>query len=450
MLIIAEVEPGGLGATVGLRTGDRISHVNGFAVMDVIDFQVHTAERQLVLEVEREGERYDVEVVREAGESFGVDFGDLELRRCNNNCVFCFIDQMPPGMRPSLYVKDDDFRLSFLHGSYVTLTNLNEEDIQRIAAQRLSPQYLSVHAVDPELRQRLLGRRRPPPDILDQIQQLADQRIEMHTQVVLCPGWNDGDQLAHTVAELSRFYPAVRSVALVPVGLTRFREELPSLTPVTPSRAATYLDFAEEQGVAFLATFGERFVYGADELFLIAGRPIPAQQYYHGFPQLENGVGMARAFLDAWEAGREALSKVSGRGCIGLVTGELAARFMGPVVNEIGQLTPLQARMIVVRNRFFGSKITVSGLLTGHDMVASLGAQPELDAVFLPPNCLNSDGYTLDGYSVPELSARARVPVFAGDYDLAKCLHAFLRSGASAAAAGRQLEETGYALDGLR
>ncbi len=430
MIIVQKVEEGTTGAAAGFEVGDRIHRVNGQPIMDPIDFRVHAADNYVSLEVERDGEYYDVEVTRSPGEAFGLEFGDMKLMRCNNRCVFCFIHQMPPGMRRSLYIEDDDYRHSFLHGSYVTLTNVGESQLERIISQRLSPQYLSVHATDHQLRQRLLGRRKPSPDILEQIRRLADNGIEMHAQIVLCPGWNDGAQLERTISDLAAFYPAMRSVAMVPVGLTRFRDELPDITPVTPENAAVCLDLAARYGATCVRRFGERFVYGSDEMFLLAGRPIPAADYYHAYPQLENGVGMARSFLDSWSGESHLLSRHVARGArVGVVTGQLAASFLAPVVEQIGRLSALTAELIVVPNRYFGHGITVSGLLTGQDILETLAGRSDLDVAFLPPNCINTDGFTLDDWSVSALSAKLQLPLVVGTYHLARSLADFMRNG---------------------
>ena len=263
------------GARSGLLPGDRVVSINGSETADILDFQVQSAEENLCFEIEREGELYEVEIERSFGESFGIEFEDLRLRSCNNKCVFCFIHQMPSGLRKSLYFEDDDFRLSFLHGSYVTLTNVKERDIARIVDQGLTPQYISVHATEAEVRLKMLGRKKATVDIIERIKTLAEGGIEMHTQVVVCPGWNDGVHLERTVADLRSFYPAVRSVALVPVGLTRFRDDLPDLTPVTPPIAQSYLKQIDKWGQQFRDELGECFVYGADELFLISNRELP-------------------------------------------------------------------------------------------------------------------------------------------------------------------------------
>ena len=454
MISVKHIEESSLAARAGFRSGDRILAVNGEEIRDLIDFQVHSADPQLLFEVEREGEIYTVEVDRVHGEKMGIHFDEMRLRRCNNKCVFCFLHQMPKGLRRSLYFEDDDYRLSFLHGSYVTLTNMRDADLHRIVEQRLSPQYISVHATDPELRQQLLGRRKPTVPILDRIRLLAEHEIEMHAQVVICPGINDGSHLERTVRDLAEFYPDVRSVALVPVGLTRFRSHLPRLRTVTPELAIEYLDAAETWGSRFVNKLGERFIYAADELFLLSGRLPPQVPYYDSFPQIENGIGMVRAFLDRWEQGklhlRDLAIRDAGRGTLvrmALVTGTLAARFLAPVVEELRDLAVPKATLVPIENDFFGHGITVSGLLAGRDIIASLKNSP-WDLAILPPNCINGDGLTIDDMTVADLQAATGIPVSIGEYDLARGMGNFLGdgnfSGVRSRGDGRQLSELGF------
>ena len=444
MIVIKDIEPDGLGLKAGFQSGDGIRSINGQEIHDLIDFQVHSAEEMLYVEVERDLEIYEVELRRTPGEPFGLSFEDLKLRQCNNKCVFCFIHQMPGGMRRSLYFEDDDYRLSFLHGSYVTLTNVKEKDIERIIEQRLSPQYISVHATDPSVRQVMLGRQLPV-DILERIERLASNQIEMHAQVVLCPGWNDGAHLYQTVHDLSRFYPALRSVALVPVGLTKFRQKLPQLEKVTGDKAREYVAQVREWGHEFQQRLGERLVYAADELFLLNGEYPPEASYYDAFPQMENGIGMVRSFLDTWEKGESQLNKkVSGGFRLGLVTGKLGQIFMKPIVAKLNEIDGLRVDLLPVENDFFGRNITVSGLLTGEDILKQVENGP-WDRVCLPPNCVNGEGLTLDDMTVEQLEAKAGVSLTVGDYDLPTSLHAIL-SGAGTAleGRGRQLSELGY------
>ena len=448
MVVVKNIEPNSLGARAGFCIGDRILRINGEAVRDLIDVQVASAEDVICVEIERGKDRYEAEIERQSGESLGLVFEDMRLRSCNNKCVFCFIHQMPKGMRRSLYFEDDDFRLSFLHGSYVTLTNVRESDIDRIIEQGLTPQYISVHATDPELRQVMLGRTKATVDITERLRKLAAHGIEMHTQVVLCPGWNDGPHLARTVADLSAYYPAVRSVALVPVGLTDHRHRLVALDPVTPAKAAEYADAAQAWGAQFKARFGERFVYAADEIFLLMGRPLPEASYYDAFPQLENGIGMSRSFLDTWdEASKRLPGRVAQAVRIGLLTGRLAEPMLAPLTARLNAIENVQIDLLPVDNDFFGHGITVSGLLTGRDMAARVRDGVQRDLVLLPPNCVNGEGLTLDDRTVPQLAEEVGVPLAVGGYDLVESLEGFWaerRVGVKVQGEGRQLTELGY------
>ena len=447
MIVIKELIPGELGAQSGLLPGDRVVSINGSETADILDFQVQSAEENLCFEIEREGELYEVEIERSFGESFGIEFEDLRLRSCNNKCVFCFIHQMPSGLRKSLYFEDDDFRLSFLHGSYVTLTNVKERDIARIVDQGLTPQYISVHATEAEVRLKMLGRKKATVDIIERIKTLAEGGIEMHTQVVVCPGWNDGVHLERTVADLRSFYPAVRSVALVPVGLTRFRDDLPDLTPVTPPIAQSYLKLIEKWGQRFRDELGECFVYGADELFLISNRELPPASYYDAFPQLENGIGMVRSFLDTWNTEKSRIKDLPNTGGrFAIVTGELAARFMESIVAELNDIDGIIADLIVVQNAFFGGGISVSGLLSGQDICMNIEKQVcTYDGVLLPPNCVNGEGVTLDDMTVPQMSEQVGMPILVGEYDIANTICSFLQEKQGAhRGQGRQLSELGY------
>lgn len=447
MIVVKQVESKTLAQRAGFEAGDRLLKINGTPIGDLIDFQVASSEATLQFEVERESEVYEFEVERLPGETFGLEFDEMRLRSCNNKCVFCFLHQMPGGMRRSLYFEDDDFRLSFLHGSYVTLTNVRDADLQRIIDHGLTPQYLSVHATDPVLRDKMLGRRQSTVPILERIQLLADNGIQMHCQVVLCPGWNDGEHLERTLADLKGCYPHVKSVALVPVGLTRFREHLPDLDPVSPAQAQIYLDTTNRWGDVCLADLGERFVYAADELFLLTGKMPPAAGYYHDFPQIENGIGMVRTLIDGWHASQDQLAALSAtKGRLAVVTGRLAARFIAPLIDSARDEFGLPVELVVVDNDFFGHGITVSGLLTGQDIARALkgGAW---DVAVVPPNCINGDGLTLDDMTMADLAEASGLPVAVGDYDLIGTLSRCLTvtpEELSDKGKGRQLSELGF------
>ena len=446
MITIKRIDPGGLGDLGGFQSGDQIISINGQKTRDVLDFQVQSADMDLCIEVYRKGEKYEVELNREEGKIFGLEFEDIRLRSCNNKCVFCFIHQMPKGMRKPLYFEDDDFRLSFLHGSYVTLTNIHNSDIQRIIDQGLSPQYISVHTTDPDLRQKMLGRSKPTADILKRIKTLADGGIEMHAQIVLCPGINDGIHLEKTLHDLRDFYPAIRSVAIVPLGLTKFREKLPDLLPVTDKLSAHYLETIERLGESYLKEVGERFVYGADELFLRSRKPLPDSNYYDAFPQLENGIGMTRSFIDEWKLKIGSIDKVLDKTKIVLVTGELAAPILNEVANELNKIKKLEVRVKAINNTFFGGGINVSGLLTGKDILHSFSEFSTFDIALLPPNCVNGDGLTLDDMNVETMSKEIGRTIAVGKYDIVGSIKELLanRDKQNSIGTGRQLSELGY------
>ena len=412
-VLVAAVRPGSDAATAGLRAQDRVLAVNGAALRDAIDFQFHAAEAVLRLDVEREGRRRTLTVAR-AGADLGVELtapkpGDIAT--CANKCVFCFIHQLPKGMRKSLYVKDDDYRLSFLHGNYITLTDLDDADFDRIVTQRLSPLYVSVHATDPALRHRLLGSPRRSAEILPRLERLAKARIRVHAQIVLCPDLNDGEHLARTVAELAPLHPHVATTAIVPVGLTRHRQRLPSLRVLTAPEAVALVETVDEWQRGFMATLGSRFVFLADEVYLLAERPLPPATAYEGFPVLEDGIGLVRSFEDGWERSlarrrpRRVLRDMT------LVTGEM---FAPRLVRLLARLDDsARARVATVPNDFFGRGIGVTGLLTGTDIQRHLAARGDLgDAVLVPAVTVrDGDGVFLDDVTPADLARDLGVPV---------------------------------------
>jgi putative radical SAM enzyme (TIGR03279 family) len=370
MLEITAVEPDSIGAELDLEAGDCVLAVNGQAVRDILDFQIYAATEDLLLEVrKRDGELWDLEIEKDAPDLLGLHFEHPEPTQCGNNCIFCFVHQLPRGMRSTLYVKDEDYRFSYLYGSYVTLTNIGEEEIERIVTQKLSPLYVSVHATEEQLRQKLIGR--PGPPILDLLKKLTTAGIEIHTQIVLCPGYNDGQELERTVEDLQGLYPGVRSLAVVPVGLTGYRQRLPQLRPPGADEARSVLDTLHGFQDRFLAQTGSRFVHAADELYLTAGTEFPELGNYEDLAQLENGVGMIPLFrAEAAEVLAEAEPlKVP---VVSTITGESAypelARFIGALCAKIG----VDIHLYPVRNEFFGGHVSVTGLLTGQDIIAQL------------------------------------------------------------------------------
>jgi putative radical SAM enzyme (TIGR03279 family) len=405
-VLVASVRRGTDAAAAGLCAGDRVLAVNGRPLRDAIDFQFHAADDTLRLDVEREGLRRPLTIVRTGGD-FGVELqaprpGDIAT--CANKCVFCFIHQLPRGMRKSLYVKDDDYRLSFLHGNYITLTDLDDADFERIVAQRLSPLYVSVHATDPELRHRLLGKPRVTAEILPRLERLAKARIRVHAQIVLCPDWNDGVHLARTVRELAPLHPHVATVAIVPVGLTKHRQRLPDLRTLTQTEAAALAETVDEWQRAFERSLGSRFVFLADEVYLAGGRPFPPAVAYERFPVIEDGIGLVRRFEDGWERGVARRRQRRVRRDVTLVTGELFAPRLARLVGVLEDTA--RARVAPVPNDFFGRGIGVTGLLTGRDIQAHLAARGDLgEAVLIPSVTIrDGDGVFLDDVTPADLA----------------------------------------------
>jgi len=411
--VIAAVAEGSIAEREGMRPGDHTVSINGHVLRDVIDYRFYGAEEELEIITERNGQRMVFQVERGYDEDLGIEFAAPTfdgIRRCNSQCSFCFIAGMPKGMRSSLYVRDDDYRYSFLFGNFITLTNLTEADWQRLAKQRLSPLYVSIHATDLALRRRILSNP-AAPDVMAQLYRLGELGIQLHTQIVLMPGLNDGPALAQTVADLATLCPAVQSIAIVPVGLTRYHRN--DLRPYRPAEAEPILDQITAWQQEYQNQHSLNLVYASDEWYLLAGHEVPSSDEYDGFPQLENGVGLTRVFLDEWQ---EARSRVQGStfkvGKIALVCGTLIAPLLAEITAEFGQLTRLKVEVIPVVNEFFGPTVTVSGLLTGRDVIAALQQRTvegrDLgDAVFLPRTMFDAAGkVTLDDITPLEIGAR--------------------------------------------
>ena len=417
-LVVSVVEIGSPAAKAGLKVGDRLREINGKKILDILDYRFYAGEARIILTLERGKEFIQVHVKKRADEDAGIDFeSDLadKIHTCKNKCVFCFIHQQPKKMRKSLYLMDDDFRLSFMHGNYVTLTNLSDEEWARILEQRLSPLYVSVHATDPELRMKLLGRREPTP-ILPQIRELADNRIDIHAQIVLCPGLNDGENLVRTLEELSEEHRSVTnkragvpSVAIVPVGMTRFRERLPNLTHVERDYAREMIQKVEKIEKRFLEKLGTRFVWLADEWYTIAEASIPGKTHYEEFPQLEDGIGTIRLFLeDAKSASKKLPSSVPIPVNATLVTAEMPAATVQTFADRLNQIEGVSVNVCVVKNDFFGGDIHIAGLLTAQDILAQLKTFPDLkETIYLPEICLRDREVFLDDVTFEEARAQS-------------------------------------------
>lgn len=411
-LLVAAVAPDSPAEAAGLRPGDRLVTVNGAAVRDVIDLRFQSAEESLRLTWrDAGGTERRTALTLAPGEGLGVEAGSFTIRACGNRCVFCFVHQNPKGMRRGLSFKDEDYRMSFLAGHYITMTNLTEADLDRIVTQRLSPLYISVHATEVALRNRILGNPRAP-DPLPQLRRLAASRITLHCQVVVCPGLNDGSHLARTVEDLADLFPAAASVALVPVGLTAHREGLPLLTPPTPADARDLIATAERWQRAYRRRLGTRFVFPSDEFFLLANLPVPGAGYYEGFPLRENGVGMVRHFLrEAGRLLRRLPATLPIPRHVTVVTGELAAPVLAPVIERLIRVGGLRVEAAVVPNTFYGGTISAAGLLTGGDILKALRSRHLGEAILLPEVCFRHDrDVFLDDLSLEDLAAALGVP----------------------------------------
>jgi len=413
-VVVAAVRQWTPAARAGLRSGDRIVAINGERLRDVIDFHFHAGQAQLRLAVEREG-RARTAVLRRTGPDLGLELEAPrpgEIDTCSNKCVFCFIHQLPRGMRKSLYVKDDDFRLSFLHGNYITLTDLGEGDLRRIEEQRLSPLYVSVHATDPDLRHRLLGQPRVRREILPVMERLAKAGIVMHAQIVLVPDWNDGAHLERSVRELARLHPHVATTAVVPVGLTRHRERLPELRTLTGAEAGLLARTIEGWQREFREALGTGFVWASDEVYLEAGRALPAAAAYEGFPVIEDGIGLVRRFSDGFaSATRRLPARVARERSVTVVTGALFAPLMRGLLDRV-RVRGLRVQLAPVVNDWFGHGIGVAGLLSGQDIAAQLAGRPLGDEVLVPAVAIRDGaGVFLDDLSPADLGASLGVPV---------------------------------------
>lgn len=414
---IAAVAPGSIAQELELAPGDVVLQINNQEIEDIFDYHYLVENEELVMLVEKpDGEQWELEIEKDEDEDLGITFENGLLddyKSCSNQCIFCFIDQMPPGMRDTLYFKDDDSRLSFLQGNYVTLTNMKQKDIDRIIRYRLDPINISVQTTNPALRCMMLNNRFAG-DALKKMDTLFEAGIRMNGQIVLCKGVNDGVELEKSICDLMRYQPYMESVSVVPVGLSRFREGLYPLEPFTKEDACEVLDLIHSFQERNMSAHGTHFIHASDEWYLLAGRPLPPEENYDGYIQLENGVGMLRLLYEEFT---EALADASGDGLlereVSIATGRLAAPFLKKLTEKLGIKYPrVHVHVYEVRNDFFGEMITVSGLLTGQDLKKQLLGMPLGEKLLLPCNMVRSaERDFLDDVTVEELEKTLQVPI---------------------------------------
>jgi putative radical SAM enzyme (TIGR03279 family) len=408
--IISSIYPNSIAEELGLEAGDKIIRINGIIIEDQIDFRFLQAEESLEIEIQKKnGETWLLDIVKDVDEELGIEFADATfdgIRACRNKCIFCFIDQMPEKLRDSLYVKDDDYRHSFLFGNFITLTNLKTSELEKIVKRKLSPLYVSIHTTNPEIRKKILNNKNASK-ILEQLQFLTQNGIYIHGQIVLVPGINDGAELKKTIDDLAALIPQLQSLAVVPVGLTKFRENLKPLKPFTKKQAAQVIDMLTDYQHKFLKSAETRFVFAADEFYVLADYEIPDEEFYEGFPQLENGVGIVRLFIDEFKdlfsllpertedkRPKLLLTSVSGYNVIYPLVKQLETRFKD-----------INIKLVPVINDFFGASVTVTGLLTGQDIINTVVGMnlPKETIVIIPDITLKDDYLFLDDLTVNDV-----------------------------------------------
>ena len=412
--IVKSLMPGGIGEELGIEPGDKLLAINGNEIQDVFDYYYYEESEQLLLLIEKpDGEEWELEIEKDEDESLGIEFDQSlmdEYRSCRNKCMFCFIDQMPKGMRETLYFKDDDSRLSSLQGNYITLTNMSDHDVERIVKYRLEPINISFQTTNPELRCKMLHNRFAG-EALKKVDILYRGQIEMNGQIVLCKGVNDGEELERTIRDLTGYLPYLKSVSIVPVGLTRYRDGLYPLEPFTKEDAREVLSVIHRWQEKIYQEHGIHMIHAGDEWYVLAEEEVPEEERYDGYLQLENGVGMMRLLFNEVQ---EALSAVTGderQREISLATGRLMYPYIGKILEEIRKKFPnITTHLYAIRNDFFGERITVSGLITGQDLTGQLKGQPLGERLLLPCNMLKiGEPVFLDDFTLEEVENSLQV-----------------------------------------
>ena len=426
--LISAVRKNSLAEAAGIVAGDKLVAVDGVQVKDIIELSFYTSDYEVELELENaQGQRRQVHIDKYPDEDLGLEFEAAvfdKVSTCYNNCIFCFVDQMIPGMRKGLYVRDDDYRLSFLYGNFITLTNLKEEDFQRIIQTHMTPLYVSVHATDPKVRCEMMHNRFAG-ELMDKLERLFAAGIEVHTQIVCCPGYNDGEILAKSFHDLYARHPHVLTMAVVPVGITKHREGLHPLRTFTKEEAAALIDQVTPWQRQCREETGKTFIYLGDEFYLLAGRDVPAAEWYDGFPQLENGIGLTRSFVDEWQATLPSLSSYQAASPAVIPVGESAFTVLQPLLDALNKQFSTAHSFVPVPNQFFGGKVNVTGLLTASDILSTCKESGK--RLILPAVVLNNDKLFLDDTALEQF--RKEYP---GKVDIAKdakeLLHLLLES----------------------
>ena len=407
MVEVINVEPNSIASDVGIQVGDKIMSINKREIHDVLDYRFHIAADKVRVQVQHSRQELIYEIEKDYDEDLGLELEDLEMRSCGNKCIFCFVFQNPKGLRKGLYFKDEDYRFSFLYGHYTTLTNTTQDDLDRIVEQRLSPLYISVHVTDPKLRRLMLGINFDD-HLFDKINYLTKNGIELNCQIVLCPGLNDGSHLEKTISDLKCYYPMVKSIAIVPVGLTQHRKNLYPINPVTKEYAIKTIAKIDDKRELLKKELGSYFVYLSDEFYIRTDKPIPVNEYYEEFYQLENGVGLSRDFINTFKQELPELKKSNFPSMtVSLITGILGSKVLGKYfLKDLNEIPNLNFKIYSIANEFYGSSITVSGLLVGQDIYNQLKDISLGDYIILPPRCLNDNGVFLDDWTLPQLEEK--------------------------------------------
>lgn len=411
--LISGVRKHSLAEEAGIKAGEKLCEIDGVQVKDIIELSFYTTDDQVDLLIEAEdGARRHVVIEKYPDEDLGLEFESAvfdKVKTCYNKCIFCFVDQMIPGMRPGLYVRDDDYRLSFLYGNFITLTNMKDEDFERIISTHMTPLYVSVHATDPQVRCQMMNNRFAG-ELMTKLERLLGAGIQVHTQIVCCPGYNDGEVLAKTFTDLYARHPGVLTMAVVPVGLTKNRDHLHELRTFTKEEAAAVVEQVTAWQERCRQETGKSFVYLGDEFYLLADKELPPGEWYDGFPQLENGIGLTRSFLDEWADVISKLHNPKGRPDAIIPIGEGAYKVLKPLMDELNRTLETEHQFVPVANKFFGGRVNVTGLLTGGDI---LSYAEEGKRIILPAVVLNKDSLFLDDMSLEEFkkSCPAKVEI---------------------------------------